>query len=66
MLRPPVRKIWVLPPKYWAATEKMSEGEVESLMWHILQLAESGDVEALRRIDFLSLEDPYLRWKNAA
>lgn len=66
MLKQPVTKMWVLPPKYWTATEHMTDSEVESMMQEILELAESGDVEALRKIEFLSLEDPYLRWKKAA
>lgn len=66
MLKQPIRKLWVLPPKYWTATEHMTESEVESMMQEILELAESGNAEALRAIEFLSLEDPYLRWKKAA
>jgi hypothetical protein len=66
MLKQPIRKLWVLPPKFWTATEHMTENEVDSMMQNILDLAESGDAEALGQIEFLSLEDPYLRWKKAA
>ncbi len=66
MLNQPIRKLWVLPPKYWTATEHMTGSEIDKMMEEILDLAESGDEEALRAYKFLSLEDPYLRWKKAA
>jgi hypothetical protein len=66
MLQQPIRKVWVFPPKYWAATERMTESERENMMQEILDLAERGDTEALKKFDFLSLEDPYLLWKKSA
>jgi hypothetical protein len=59
-------KLWILPPKYWAATERMTESEKESMMQEIVELAESGNAEALKTFDFLSMEDPYLLWKKTA
>lgn len=66
MQQGPIKKLWVLPPKYWTATEHMSGSEIDKMMEEILNLAENGNVEALKEIDFVSLEDPYLRWKKAA
>ncbi len=62
----PIKKLWVLPPKYWTVTEHMTGTEIDKMEQEILELAESGDVERLKGFEFLSLEDPYLRWKKIA
>jgi hypothetical protein len=66
MPKEPIRKLWVLPPKYWATTERMTASEKENLLQQIEELAENGNVEALKQFEFLSLEDPYLLWKKSA
>ncbi|HXZ80944.1 MAG TPA: hypothetical protein VEG30_13525 [Terriglobales bacterium] len=50
--------IWINPPKFWAATRNMSPDEVGSLMERIEQMAAAGDKEALRKFDFVYLENP--------
>jgi hypothetical protein len=54
MLKQPTRKLWVSPPKYWAATERMTESEKENMMRQIVELAESGNIEALKAFDFFA------------
>ncbi|HVP44596.1 MAG TPA: hypothetical protein VMS96_14290 [Terriglobales bacterium] len=41
------------PPKFWAATKNMSQDEVERLVEQLFHLAETHDVEALRKYDFI-------------
>jgi hypothetical protein len=52
----PIERVWIDPPKYWAATKNMSPEQVEQMLDEIMALVETGDREALGRIDFLSLE----------
>ena len=47
--------IWLDPPRFWSATENMSEEEVSSLLNEVMSLAERRDLSALRRYDFISL-----------
>jgi hypothetical protein len=62
----PIKKLWVFPPKYWAATERMTEDEKERIIQKILDLAERGDTQALKQFDFLSFEESSsLREKSA-
>jgi len=46
-------RIWLNPPKFWAATKNMSQDEVERLVEQLFHLAETHDVEALRKYDFI-------------
>jgi len=50
--------IWINPPKFWAATREMSQDEVGNLMDRIMQMAAAGDREALRKFDFVYLDNP--------
>ena len=50
-------RIWLHPPGYWAATEGMSPDEAEGFMNHLLTLAEKRELSALRKYDFISIED---------
>ena len=49
--------IWLNPPKFWAATRDMSSNEVEVLMQEVMLLAETRDMEALKRFDFIWVRD---------
>ncbi len=46
-------RIWLNPPKFWAATKNMPAAEVERLMDKITHLAEARDVKALQQYDFI-------------
>ncbi len=46
-------RIWLNPPKFWAATKGMPAAEVERLMKKITHLAEVHDVKALQQYDFI-------------
>lgn len=61
----PIQKVWIDPPRYWSATENMSSEERQALLDSIEMLLTSGNEDALRRFDFLSLDDPYLRSRKA-
>ncbi len=52
----PIDRVWVDPPKYWAATKNMTPEQVERLLDDINSLVQAGDEEALRRFDFVSLD----------
>ena len=47
--------IWLDPPRFWSATQNMSEDEVGCLLTEVMTLAERRDLAALRRYDFISL-----------
>jgi hypothetical protein len=59
-----VNTVWINPPKYWAATADMNSDEKACLLERIEELAESGDTGALQQIDFVCLENPYLKWRH--
>ncbi len=48
-------RIWLNPPKFWAATKNMSPDEVEHLVEQLLRLAEIRDLESLKKYDFILL-----------
>jgi len=47
--------IWLDPPRFWSATQNMSEEEVGRLLSEVMSLAERRDITALRKYDFISL-----------
>ena len=49
--------IWLNPPKFWAATRDMSSKQVEVLMQELMLLAETRDMEALKRFDFILVRE---------
>ncbi len=65
MVSQPIQKVWINPPKYWAATAGMSEDEIANLLEQVVNCARAGDLEALRKFDFVWTEDFYLRWREA-
>ncbi len=48
-------RIWLNPPKFWAATKNMSTEEVERLFEEVIHLAEIRDLETLKEYDFILL-----------
>lgn len=53
--------IWFLPHRFWAATRNMPREQADRLLDEVIALAEVRDLEALRKYDFVSLENPYPR-----
>jgi len=53
--------IWLNPPKFWAATRNMSPEQVDSLMDILFFLAETRNLDALRKYDFIGIGHSYLR-----
>jgi len=53
--------IWFLPHKFWAATRNMPKEQADRLLDEVITLAEVRDLEALRKYDFVSTENPYRR-----
>ncbi len=54
-------RVWLNPPKFWAATKFMSKEQAEQLMNEIARLAEDKNFEALQRFEFVSIGDPRRR-----
>ena len=53
--------IWFFPHKFWAATRNMPKEQADQLLDEVITLSEVRDLEALRKYDFVSLENPYRR-----
>jgi hypothetical protein len=53
--------IWFLPHRFWAAARNMPKEQADRLLDEVIALAEVRDLEALRKYDFVSLENPYRR-----
>jgi len=51
--------IWFFPHKFWAATRNMPKEQADKLLDEVILLSEVRDLEALRKYDFVSLENPY-------
>lgn len=60
-----IEQIWFNPPKFWAATKDMSPQQIDSLMDTVFLLAESRNLEALRKFDFIGIGYSYL-WPHRA
>jgi hypothetical protein len=56
-------RVWLNPPKFWAATKFMSREQADQLMNEIVRLAEDKNFEALQRFEFLSIGDPRQKQK---
>jgi len=57
--------IWLNPPRFWAATRGMSQQQIDMLMDTLLFLAETRNLEALRKFDFIGIGYSYL-WSHRA
>jgi hypothetical protein len=60
----PIDRIWINPWKYYTFTAGMSQTEIDSMMEGILVEAQKGNVEVLRKFNFVCLENPYLAWRR--
>ena len=54
MTSPAQGRIYLNPPRYWAATKNMTDEDLEQFTNKIFRLAEEGRVEELGRYDFIS------------
>ena len=59
-------RIWFNPPKFWAATKRMSKEDADQLMDRVVVMAEKRELEALRQYDFVSVGNPYKKNKLAS
>lgn len=48
-------RIYLNPPRFWAATKNMTAEDAEQFVHKILRLATEGRVEELERYDFISI-----------
>ena len=54
MTSPSQDRIYLNPPKFWAATKNMTETDVEQLANELFRLAAEGRIKELERYDFIS------------
>lgn len=47
-------RIYLNPPRFWAATKNMDDVDIEEFTNEIFRLATEGRVEELRQYDFIS------------
>ncbi len=52
-------RVWLYPPKFWAATQSMSKEEVDVLMDRLWTMAEQCDTAGLSQFDFIQVGNPY-------
>lgn len=55
MTSPAQERIYLNPPRFWAATKNMKDQDLEHFTNKILRLAEDGRVDELARYDFISI-----------
>jgi len=48
-------RVWINPPKFWAATKQMSPEEADKLVEKLVSLSEIGDFETLQKFDFIAI-----------
>lgn len=53
MTRPSKDRIYLNPPKFWAATKNMSDKDVDQLANELFRLAAEGRVEELGEYNFI-------------
>ena len=56
-------RVWINPPKFWAATKQMSKEEAEKLVEKLMSLSEVGDYETLQKFDFIKIGSASARTK---
>ena len=49
-----IKRIYLNPPRFWAATRNMTEQDVEDLSNKLIRLAEQGKIDELSHYDFIS------------
>lgn len=50
-----VNTVWINPPKYWAATQNMTDEQKSELLDKVEQLVLAGDIPSLEKYDFVEL-----------
>lgn len=55
MTSPGQERIYLNPPRFWAATKNMTDQDLEQFTNRIVRLAEEGRVDELTRYDFISI-----------
>ena len=50
----PQSRIYLNPPKFWAATKNMTDEDIDRFASEIFRLAAEGRIEELERYDFIS------------
>ena len=55
MTSPAQERIYLNPPRFWAATKNMTDQDLEQFTNRIVRLAEEGRVDELTRYDFISI-----------
>lgn len=58
-------RVWINPPKFWAATKKMSPEEADKLVEKLVSLSEIGDFETLKKFDFVVIGGRTLNPKHS-
>lgn len=51
-------RIWLLPQKFWSATEMPAE-EIDSLMEGVMVFSAARDFESLQKFDFIVVGTPH-------
>ena len=65
MTRSEQERIWFNPSKFWGATKDMPPEQVDLLWESVQQLAATRNLDALRRYEFISVGNAYLRqWER--
>lgn len=58
-------KIWIVPSKFWRATNGLNASEAERLYREVETAIQHNDVSALRKFEFVSFTDPAQEWRIA-
>jgi hypothetical protein len=58
-------RIWLVPPKFWSATKRMSTEETERLFEQLMSLSVAQDFESLRKFDFIVVGRSSQGWRSA-
>ena len=53
MMTQPQERIYLNPPRFWAATRNMTDEDVDQFVNRIFRLAAERNVEELERYDFI-------------
>ena len=55
------QRVWLNPPKFWAATKHMRQEEAEQFLNSLLRMAENREFDRLRQFEFISVGIPTLK-----
>src|SRR4051794_18245421 len=51
-------RVWLVPQKFWAATQNMQPEQADSLLQKVSEMAERKETDALRQFDFIIVGTP--------